>query len=326
MTRLQSMAMQEAHPDLFRCQPSGAVEQLHAATAVYTRGCVVEQLLDLAGWPGCGGALLDPGAGDAIFAKHAIARLTVAANDVEAVAARVQAWEIHPHAADSARIRIARHLARRGWCAERAWETASRVVVEAHFLAPGPTRTDFAVVAGNPPYLRFAALPEEFKAIYQRFVPAYARSELLSAFLNRCLDVIHAEGRIACITADRWLFNESQASLREHLGARLGLAECIRLDPSAAFHRSKVRRRGTPPRVHPVAVLLTVDARASAPLSRAPVYPGARPEPPGTQRLGELASVRLAPWVGPPGIFLLTEAETAHLPPSCSSRASTPTT
>lgn len=301
--------------DFFLPPVDPALDALHRATACYTREAVVDQVLDAAGWPEDGGRLLDPGAGDGVFLERAIARLSLTTDDVESLADRAEGWEIHPIAASLARERIARHLARRGWSPGASHAAARRVVVEQDFLAPGPVGRRFRSVLGNPPYLRFGHLPAPFKELYAQAVPDYARGDLLHAFLDRCAEALTDDGRLACVTADRWLFNESAAELRERIGRRFGIAKVTRLDPATSFYRPKERRAGTPPRVHPVVVLLTPTHRARRPLTREPIYPGDPVDvPESAVPLQEVATVRLAPWLGPHGVFTLDLAAADDLP------------
>lgn len=300
--------------DLFLPPCDSETDALHCATALYTQEAVVETILDLAQWPECGGRLLDPGAGEGAFVLAALRRLQLARNDVAAVATRLEAWEIHPHAANAARERITGTLLSMGWDRGPADAAASAIVVEGDLLTttyPGP----FSLIAGNPPYLRFGHLPPRFKSTYARTVPGYARADLLHAFLDRCTAMLGPHGRLALITADRWLFNAGAEVLRERIGTTLGIAAVQRLDPTSAFFRPKRRRAGTPPRVHPVLVLLAPADTAPRQLGRAPIYPDARePARPEAAVLGELAKVKLAPWLGPHGVFTLDAAQAAGLP------------
>ena len=304
--------------DFFLPAVDPAVEQLHQATALYTRRAIVEQVLDLAGWPDADGTIGDTGAGDGVFAEAAIARLALGPNDVATLARRVVAWEIHPIAAQAARERIVAHLLGRGWHRAAAEDGAGRVVIEDDFLAPTYTRRRLACVAANPPYIRSANLPEVFKRRYAELVPDYAQADLLHAFMDRCVAMLTPTGTAALITSDRWLFNASSARLREQLGQRVGLTHLSRLDVASAFYRPKDRRKGTAPRVHPVLVAFARAAVATRALTRAPIYPDAPEEAPaGTVPLGSVAEVRLAPWLGPMGVFVLNREEATHLPPEC---------
>jgi hypothetical protein len=139
--------------------------------------------------------------------------------------------------------------------------------------------------------------------------------DLLHAFLDRCTAMLGPNGRLALITADRWLFNAGAEVLRERIGATLGIAAMQRLDPTSAFFRPKRRRAGSPPRVHPVLVLLAPADTATRQLGRAPIYPDAREQArPDVAVLGDVAKVKLAPWLGPHGVFTLDAAQAAGLP------------
>ncbi len=74
------------------------------------------------------------------------------------------------------------------------------------------------------------------------------------------------------VTADRWLFNVGAARLREAIGQFFRLAHLERIDVTSAFYRPKQRRAGSPPRVHPCAVVL--NATRGAPITRESIYPG----------------------------------------------------
>ncbi len=310
------MQTSTAHPDLFLPIRDPDIDALHAATACYTTDPVVDAVLDLAGWPPVRGRLLDPGAGDGAFLERAIARLNVPLNDVDALADRVEGWEIHPDAAHDARIRITRHLEHRGWHSASAKLAADRIIIEADFLAPGPIERRYSVICGNPPFFRRANLPERFKLLYAETVPEYARADILHSFLDRCTEVLTDDGVLACVTSDRWLFNQNASKLRESIGRRFGIVELTRLDPASSFYRPKQRTRGTPPRIHPVAVLLGGDARTTRPLTREPIeIDGPMTLAPGTVTLGSVAEVRIAPWLGPQGVFFLRTSEASHLPP-----------
>ncbi|KND57181.1 Modification methylase PaeR7I (Adenine-specific methyltransferase PaeR7I) (M.PaeR7I) [Candidatus Paraburkholderia schumanniana] len=117
---------------------------------------------------------------------------------------------------------------------------------------------------------------------------------------------------------DRWLFNDGASRLRERLGQRLSLAHAERLSAETAFYRPKQRRVGSPPRVHPVSVVLVSDHGASQNLSSKPIHPGvdeSRYE--GMRLLGDFAQVRIAPWLGSEGVFVVDAATARGLPPEC---------
>jgi methylase of polypeptide subunit release factors len=305
--------------DLFRPDVDPIVDAVHQATACYTQDPVVDALLDLADWPRRGGLLVDAGAGDGQFIAHAIARLALAPNDVAGLIARVEAWEFHPYAAAAMRDRLTAQLCTMGWTATAALAVISRIVVEADFLAPGPRRGGYAsTVVFNPPYLRAANWPVGLRERYVETVPEHAIGDLLHAFLDRAASVLAPDGVLAAVTSDRWLMNPSAGGLRAALGERFGIAACERLGAESAFYKAKTRRAGSPPRVHPIVVLLAPISATTQVLGDAPFYPGAAVEiPDGARPLGELAMVRLAPYMGPDGVFSLDTDDAAHLPSEC---------
>jgi hypothetical protein len=276
---------------------------IHHATGVYTALPEVEALLDRLDWPSQGRRLLDPGAGNGGFLVAALGRLDLARDDIGQASGRVRGYEFYPGAVMEARRAVRDHLAGRGWSARAAWQAALAVVEDLDYLLSPVPAGIFDLIAANPPYWRLANLPPGYRADYEAIVPAHARADLLYAYLQRSADVIAAAGRIGLITADRWLLNAGSSELRTRLGRRYRVTDVRRLDPDSAFYAAKVRRRGTGPRVHPVSIILTPgeDGRS---LDASPFRLESLPEVDGTP-LREIATIRLAPWLGPDGIFLV---------------------
>lgn len=280
-----------------------AVEAVHLATALYTTSSVVDALLDRLDWPHAGGRLLDPSAGDGSFLLRALARLDLSdASQLE----RVRGWEIYPEACHEARRHVAALLQGAGWEKPEARTHADRIVLNLDFLTDGPDHGEFDVIAGNPPYLRQQRLPDYFKLLYTDLLPKYARADLLHAFLDSCVRLLADGGRIGFVCSDRFLFNERAAELRARLGMKVGISHLARLDPSTSFYRPKLRAKGTPPRIHPVEVVLRPSVVASMPLTATAISPDEFGlEPHQGLTLGQVARVSIAPWLGPAGIFVV---------------------
>jgi len=144
---------------------------------------------------------------------------------------------------------------------------------------------------------------------YERALPDYSQGDLLHSFIDRCELTLRPGGEIAIVSSDRWLFTQSAARLRAVIGRRLGLHHVSRLDCSSAFYRPKNRRAGQPPRIHPVALVLREAELCTTPLTRAPIYPEASDEAfAGYRPLAEVATIRLAPWLGKHGLFVVDQA------------------
>lgn len=293
---------------------ASAVDEIYGRTAIFTRLHVVDDILDRVGWPMHTGTLLDPSCGDGAFLIGALARQDLRFNDTTA-ALRVRGWEIHPGAVKDCRDRVERFLCDRGWTSDVARSTAIDMVVEADFLTDGPRDGQFDIIAGNPPYLRFGHLPEFFKSIYAISVAEYARGDLLHMFLDRCCRMLpHGRGKIGLVTSDRWIGNVTTANLRSSMGERVSLEFIKRIDCATSFYRPKRRVKGSPPRIHPIMVVLCPRGKAGAPISRAAFSAEATAADAYTgKRLGDVAQVRIAPWLGPAGAFVVDQVTASHL-------------
>jgi len=290
---------------------AAAIERLHEATAFYTAEPVVHQLLAMLNWPAAGRRLVDSSCGDGAFLGAALDLLLErhpAASD-DLIARCVQGWEIHYFAAAEARERLARILARHGRTVEAAARLVQRMVVLGDFLTEAPSEPTWDCVAGNPPFLRYSNLPAILRAEYEAELPDYSQGDMLHSFIDRCTATLRPGGEIALVSSDRWLFTQSAAQLREVIGRRMGIHHLERLDCTSAFYRPKNRRAGQPPRIHPVAVVLREAHLCERALTRAPIYPEADDAAfIGWSKLADVAQARLAPWLGPHGIFVIDAA------------------
>ena len=289
--------------DLGYDQRQADIAVIHRATGIYTAVPEIEALLDRLGWPQQGQRLLDPGAGNGGFLVAALARLDLARDDITEAARRVKGYEFYPGAVAEARRAVREHLESRGWTGRAAGRAAQAIVEDRDYLlSPVPAGT-FDVIAANPPYWRLANLPPGYRAEYEAMVPPAARADLLYAYLNRSAEVIADGGRIGLITADRWLLNAGSSALRKKLGTRFRVTDVHRLNAGSAFYRPKQRRQGTPPRVHPVSLILT-PGNSGRRLGAEPFRLTELPAVDGIP-LPAIAKIRLAPWLGPDGIFLV---------------------
>lgn len=297
-----------------------AINVLHDATAIYTQEPVVDELLDDVDWPRGNRRLVDPSCGDGSFLGRALQRVLKQRPDIDASSLLeiLEGWELHPVAVAESRSRVSSLLATHGWGLENAMAVARTIVRHADFLADGPSIPCYHVIAANPPYLRSTNVPALLRNEYQALLPSYARADLLHGFLDRCAALLHPDGEIALVSSDRWLFNSGTAMLRTVLGQRLGIHHLRRLDAKTSFYRPKQRRKGSPPRVHPVAIILRSPTPGCIPLTEAAIYPDRPAAADGAgQRLEDIAQVRLAPWLGAPGIFVVDQEIALGLPAEC---------
>lgn len=293
-----------------------AIDVLHSQTAIYTAAPVVDDLLDRLGWPNSDRRLVDPSCGDGMFLARALDRLLDSRPVGFEPGSMIEGWEIHEGACLEARSRVAGIFAHHGHKPSRAAMLAQAMVHNRDFLTDGPTEQIYGTIAGNPPYLRASNVPAYLRQQYAEHVPEYASADLLHSFLERCSRTLLPDGQIGLVTADRWLFNEQAARLRETLGKRVSVTSLERLDVESSFYRPKHRKAGTLPRIHPVSVVLKGGAEQGTMLSGQPIYPdvdGTRYA--GLKTLGEFARVRIAPWLGTAGVFVVDATTARRLPP-----------
>ncbi|MFZ3481857.1 Eco57I restriction-modification methylase domain-containing protein [Sphingomonas sp. 3-13AW] len=288
----------------------GAIDRIHSHTAVFTCDDVIDRLLDQVEWPSRKGRLLDPGAGHGDVLLRAIARLDLAKDDVDLLAARVEGWEFHPQAAAITRTRIADALQQRGWTTVAASAAGKAVVFERDFLLDGPAMRTFDVIVGNPPYIHRSRIPGDYRVKMDRVVPRYARHDMMHPYLEACSRHLAPGGCMAMVTSDRWLINENTAALREVLGSRLTFDVVERLGVDNPFYVPKTRRRNSPPRVHPVIVVARNAAGRGIRVDAAPVpLDDARASAQGPV-LADHVKVMVAPWMGADGIFVVRRDRT----------------
>lgn len=298
--------------DCATLERSQAIDALHEATAIYTASPVVERMLARLAWPDAMKRCIDSSCGDGQFLVSALSKaLQHKPYTDDELLQILQGWEIHPIACSIARYRVAATLISFGRGPTLASTLAEKMVHNKDFLTEGPTQPVAEVIIGNPPYLRWLNVPKLLRDEYEQHVPTHATNDLLHSFLDRCARVLHGDGEIALVTADRWLTNMGAKQLRAELGRhQLGIEYLARLEAGSVFYRPKQKRAGTPARVHPVEIHLR---RGHAiPLTADAIYPGVDYSVyEGLPTLGDLATVRIAAWLGTPGVFVLSKDDAA---------------
>lgn len=285
-----------------------SVERIHDITACYTANEEVEALLDALNWPHRDGLLLDPGCGSGNMIVAALARLEAVTGDIDALCSRLRGIEFHSGAVIEARERVTSKLVSKGWSGNDATAAADRIILHSDFLLDDPV-DQAGIILANPPYMRRHRLPEDYRKAFDLATWRHARGDVLHAYLLKMIEALRPGGRIGLISSDRWLMNSGTSQVRKEVGKRLGVHELRRLDSSSAFHRPKTREKDTPPRVHAVSMIL---AEGGNKLTSDPYRIDPVPEVEGIL-LGDLVDLRLAPYLGPDGIFMVEEG--SGLPP-----------
>ena len=170
----------------------------------------------------------------------------------------------------------------------------------------------YDVVVTNPPYLGLTNLGTRTKAWLRRHYPD-SRSDLLAAFVTRCLELAREDGTAAMVTRKVWMFLESHAALRRRVLGESTLEVLCDLGPKAFGAESNlhdgvtsalfVLRKRAPAADHELLALDAVAPRDPAGKSRL-VVRLAREDPQGA---GDLTTkVRQADLSALPGSVCVT--------------------
>jgi hypothetical protein len=261
--------------------------------AVFTRTEVVLAMLDLAEYtrerPLHRVRLLEPSFGGGDFLRPAVERLLAAfvahggaASRCRELKPAVRAVEVHQASFESTRAQLVADL--RAWGAKSGDASAlcDAWLVRDDFLLT-PLDGSFAVVVGNPPYVRQERIAGPLLAEYRRrYATVYDRADLYIPFFERGLQLLGDDGRLAYICANRWLKNRYGGPLRGLIARDFALTHYIDMDGTDAFQAEvlayaaiTVIRRGHHG-VTRIARRPALDAASLGPLVRAMLGEGAR--------------------------------------------------
>ncbi len=191
---------------------------------VYTKGWVVELLLDLTGYvadkPLNQNLLVEPSAGDGSFLLGAVARLIASCrlHETPLIEARsaILAYEINPFSAERARRSVAALLAAAGARAGDvevlvdSWIRTGDYLLETRSMQG---KADFVI--GNPPYIRLEDLEDGGLRYRSKYPTMKGRADIYVAFFEAALTQLSPGGVCGFICADRWMFNQYGAELRK---------------------------------------------------------------------------------------------------------------
>lgn len=243
-----SVAMQQFLPG--HCPVENAIEKLASASddgqrgAVFTRGEVVEFILDLTGFlrtaPLVDCRLLEPSFGNGAFLLPAVKRLLAAAADAgklhcEALEPAVRAVELHRATFERTRILLIETLGQHDICRNDAVRLSDAWLIQGDFLL-SDLPSGFTHVIGNPPYVRHDNVPPVLMKEYRRrFSTIFDRADLYVPFIERSLSFLSDGGKCGFICADRWMKNKYGRKLREFVRQGYNLKIYVDMAGSESF-------------------------------------------------------------------------------------------
>lgn len=211
---------------------------------VYTKGWVVQLLLDLSGYRAdknlVDSLAVEPAAGDGAFLGPIIERLLDCCRRLNRSFSECRnsliAYELDEESAQRSRKLVVGILEERGINRRLAQELAESWVRAADYLLDAPTmEADFVI--GNPPYIRLEDIPDEVIELYRNAYPTMrGRADLYVAFFEAALRQLKSGGVCAFICADRWMRNQYGAKLRELVTSGFAVEVMIEMHDADAFH------------------------------------------------------------------------------------------
>jgi hypothetical protein len=229
-------------PELDKLADAGAEER----GAIFTRGEVVELILDLIGYttgaPLHKQRILEPSFGDGDFLLPLVNRLIdtweadETSQSADALSGCVRAVELHTDSFNSTKHKVQSLLTERGIEQSTASALADAWLIKGDFLTQ-PLTGDFDYVAGNPPYIRQEQIPDVLLAEYRRiYRTIYDRADIYVAFIERSLGLLSKQGKLGFICADRWMKNKYGGPLRQMVSEQFHLQCYIDMVDTDAFH------------------------------------------------------------------------------------------
>jgi adenine-specific DNA-methyltransferase len=211
---------------------------------VYTKGWVVDLILDLVGYkPSADLAMLrivEPSAGEGAFLVPIVRRLLASlkhhGRELHDAKTSIQAYELDADTASHA-IKLARQeLVKHGATPQDAQQLAETWIKVGDYLLQSPKdqRADFIV--GNPPYIRYDDVPGEALEAYQgMYRTMTGRVDIYVGFLEAALRQLVEGGVIGFICADRWMRSSYGAELRRLISSGFAVETVIEMHDAPAF-------------------------------------------------------------------------------------------
>ncbi|MER9342462.1 Eco57I restriction-modification methylase domain-containing protein [Mesorhizobium sp. M0601] len=200
--------------------------------------------------------LLEPAAGQGAFILPLLRALVEACckqgKSYDQLRPVIRAYEIDPDVAATLRDRCAEELNELGVAEPMARGIARAWIKNEDFLEARP-RTRFTHIVGNPPYIRWDAIPAPLRASYrERFSSFKQRADLYIAFIERSLELLEPGGQLAFLCPGTWTRNVYGGSIREaftslgHLKAIVDFSDVDSFEtPADAYPHFFVFEHGT---------------------------------------------------------------------------------
>ena len=245
MTRYRQPKLMEAASAM----PSWTVDRDGIHGEVFTRGWVVELILDLAGYRAVedlgASVIVEPACGTGAFLVPIVERLAESCarhgRSLADMDPAIRAFDVLDRNVEAARKSVAERLVELGQPEGIAAGLASQWITQGDFLLDvepeGSLQADFVV--GNPPYVRLEDVPAEVSDAYRSVCATMrGRADIYIGFFEKGLSMLGPGGRLAFICADRWMHNQYGERLRELVASEYAVDTIVAMHNVDAFEES----------------------------------------------------------------------------------------
>jgi len=211
---------------------------------VFTRRWVVEFILDLVGYEPeadlASRTIVEPACGTGAFLIPIVDRLVESCRqrgtDIALAGGAIRAFDVLDGNADLARKAVTHRLGEHGLDDGHSAALATEWVRTADFLLRDHEPDSADYVVGNPPYVRLEDVPRHLTAAYRQACPTMlGRSDIYVGFIEMGLGVLHSDGSLGFICADRWMHNQYGAALRDLVTSRYAVDTIVSMHDVDAF-------------------------------------------------------------------------------------------
>jgi adenine-specific DNA-methyltransferase len=185
--------------------------------------------------------LLEPAAGHGAFFLPLLPKLIQACRtqkrSFDTLQKSVRAYEIDPIVAGSLGSKCIQALEESGVATKTAQQLARYWVRNEDFLE-APIRSRFSHIVGNPPYIRWDAIPAPLRDSYKgRFLSFKQRADLYVAFIERALSLLRPDGQLGFLCPGTWTRNVYGGSVRQLLTSKGYLKKIIDFSDVDSFEQ-----------------------------------------------------------------------------------------
>jgi adenine-specific DNA-methyltransferase len=211
---------------------------------VFTRGWIVDMILDLAGYDEHQDLTqvraVEPACGTGAFLQRMVLRLSASCRrhgrSLAEAASALVALDLLTRNVETSRRTVEKTLLADGWPLDEATAAAQAWVHQGDYLLGKWSDESADFVLGNPPYIRIEDVPPSRMSAYRAACPTMVgRSDIYVGFFEVALRSLRPNGVLGFICADRWMRNQYGSGLRHVIASEYSVEAVITMHDVDAF-------------------------------------------------------------------------------------------